>query len=124
MHKNIFFWIAISWTGIVSFLCLVQSSDIPAVSILNLDKLVHVFFHFLITLLWFLYLKKQVKPESNYLPWKIPFFFSVFFGIGIEVCQELFTTTRKADVFDFLANLSGAILAVIVIMGYSKIKNK
>jgi glycopeptide antibiotics resistance protein len=124
VRKNIFFWIALSWTGIVLFFCLIQSNNIPSISISNLDKYVHSFFHFVFTILWFVFFKKQLKPESSYLPWKTPFFFSVLFGIGIEVCQELFTATRKADVQDFFANLSGAILAVIAIMVYSKIKKK
>jgi VanZ family protein len=44
------------------------------------------------------------------------FLFSVFFGIGIEIAQELFTTTRHAEVFDVLANLSGATLMVAVVI--------
>jgi VanZ family protein len=40
---------------------------------------------------------------------------SVFFGIGIEIAQELFTASRHAELFDVLANVSGATLAVAFI---------
>lgn len=50
------------------------------------------------------------------MPLIASFLFSVFFGIGIEIAQELFTTTRHAEVFDVLANLSGATLAVAMVL--------
>ena len=43
---------------------------------------------------------------------------SVFFGIFIEIAQQDFTTTRKADVLDVLANTAGALSALIVILTY------
>ena len=45
---------------------------------------------------------------------------SFFFGIAIELMQRYFTTTRTADVFDVIANLSGASLAVIAIVLINK----
>jgi VanZ family protein len=50
----------------------------------------------------------------------ISFLLSLFFGIAIELIQEFFTTTRSAEVIDELANLSGAILAVIAIILLNK----
>jgi glycopeptide antibiotics resistance protein len=44
----------------------------------------------------------------------VPFLF--IFGIGIEITQELGTATRHADVFDVLANVSGAILGIVVVL--------
>ena len=49
--------------------------------------------------------------------------FSIFFGIAIEIAQALFTTTRKGDLVDVLANLSGAILAVCIILFFNKYTN-
>ena len=45
---------------------------------------------------------------------------SVFFGLLIELLQNVFTTTRVADVYDVLANTLGAIFAVILILLYEK----
>ena len=43
------------------------------------------------------------------------FFLSLSYGVLIEIAQQLFTKTRQADVLDVLANITGAILAVILI---------
>lgn len=43
-------------------------------------------------------------------------------GIGIEIIQEFFTTTRKADVWDVVANFSGAITSGLLIWMLEKKK--
>ena len=120
MHKQFYFWVALSWTGLIVFFCLIKSSDIPVVQIENLDKVVHSFFHFMFTSFWFLFFKKQLNSPTVFKPLVASVLFSIFFGITIEIAQELFTTTRKGDLFDVLANSSGAILAACIILILSK----
>jgi len=122
--KQIYFWAAFFWTGIVTFLCLIQLNNVPFESVSNLDKLVHVFFHFVFTSLWFLFLKKKWNGTKISKPLAISVVFSVFFGISIEILQDLCTTNRKADIFDVVANTSGAILAVIAIILLHKYNNR
>lgn len=122
MLKQIFFWIALFWSGIVLFLSLVQSDKIPAVNIEHLDKVVHAFFHFIFTLLWILFFKTQIKPPNSYTPYIISFLFSVLFGVAIEIMQGQYTTTRKEDMMDVLANMVGAFLAVFLGVLYYKYK--
>lgn len=124
MLKNLFFWIAFSWTLVVAYFCLVPSSDIPSVSIPHLDKLAHSFFHFVFTILWFLFFKKQVKKRNQTKLLVGSVIFSLFFGIVIEVLQVRLTTTRNGDFFDVLANLSGAILAFVFLLIVKQIKKK
>lgn len=45
---------------------------------------------------------------------------SVFFGLLMELFQNVFTTTRMADGYDVIANTLGAIFAVILILLYEK----
>lgn len=116
MRKNFFLFSALFWTGVILFFCLVKSNELPQVEIPNLDKAVHFFFHFVFTVLWFLFLKKKLKTSSNFRPLVIAFVFSFFFGIAIELMQQFFTDTRSADLIDELANLSGAICAIIAIV--------
>lgn len=118
MLKQIVFWIALLWTGLVLFLCLVQSNKIPVVNIENLDKIVHAFFHFVFTSLWILFFKTQIKDPDSYKPYIISFLFSVLFGITIEIMQGQYTTTRKEDALDVVANIIGAFLAVFLIFLY------
>ncbi|PKB16184.1 VanZ like protein [Flavobacterium sp. 5] len=114
MPKYFLFLIALLWTGIVTYFCLIKSSDIPVINIPNLDKCIHSFFHFVLTFVWFLFFRKQLKFNNIFKPLLISFVFSFLFGIGIEILQELVTTTRHADVLDVVANLTGAGLAVLV----------
>lgn len=44
------------------------------------------------------------------------------YGILMEICQELFTKTRTADVLDVLANSLGAALGLIVVSMLNKNK--
>ncbi len=112
MPKLVLFCLALAWTCIIAFFCLIQASDIPSVNIpiSNLDKIVHAFFHFVFSSLWFMFFQKQFK-EAKYLRLLIiSVLLSVFYGIIIEILQGVLTTTRNADVFDVFANVSGAII--------------
>ncbi len=110
------FFIALFWTGIILYFCLVDSKDIPAIQIANLDKYVHTFFHFVFTFIWFLFFKKQLQCNNTIKPLVYSFLFSFVFGICIEFLQEIVTTTRHGDVLDVLANLTGATLAFFTVV--------
>lgn len=116
MRKQLYFWAALLWAGTIAFFCLVQLNNVPMGTVSNLDKLVHAFFHFVLTFFCFLFLKSRANNPNSFVPLIASFLFSVFFGIGIEIAQELFTTTRHAEVFDVLANLSGATLTVAMVL--------
>jgi VanZ family protein len=114
VRKQLYFWAALVWSGIITFFCLVQLNNVPLGNVSNLDKLVHAFFHFVLTTLCFLFLKSRSFNLNNRKPLLFSFLFSVFFGIAIEVAQGLLTETRQADVFDVIANMSGATLSVLL----------
>ncbi len=116
MLKNLFFWIALCWTGVVVFFCLTPSNDFPTLKIPYLDKLVHAFFYFVFTIVWFLFFKKQVKKSNEFKLLIFSGLFSVLFGIGIEIIQAKLTSTRSGDFFDVLANTSGVILAFAFVL--------
>lgn len=121
-HNNFYLFLALSWTTLVFLLCLVGAGDLPSldIKVSGLDKLVHLTFHFVFVLLWFLYLNnKNIKPVLL-----ITFLGSFGFGILIEVCQSLFTTTRQADVLDVLANATGAFTAILILFLYHKFFKK
>ena len=107
---------ALFWSGVILFFCLIKASDLPTINVPNLDKAIHATFHFVFTVLWFLFFKKKLNTSNIFRPLVISFVFSFFFGVAIELMQEFFTTTRSADVLDELANLSGATLAVVTVV--------
>jgi VanZ family protein len=114
-HKKIFLWLAIAWTAIVTFFCLVNFNELPTVGIKNFDKLGHMSFHIGITVFWFLYFKFQ-KSDTDKKSLVSAFLFSFFYGVGIELTQAFFTTTRKGDILDVCANTTGSGLAILVIV--------
>lgn len=116
MRKRVFLYAALFWTGLILYLCLKNSNELKQIEIPNFDKLIHVVFHFVFTTLWFLYFKKRWFTFSNFRLLAFSLICSLFFGIAIELMQEYFTTTRSADVFDVLANIVGAFLAVFSII--------
>lgn len=116
MRKLFFLLAALFWSGVILFFCLIKASDLPTINVPNLDKAIHATFHFVFTVLWFLFFKKKLNTSNIFRPLVISFVFSFFFGVAIELMQEFFTTTRSADVLDELANLSGATLAVVTVV--------
>ena len=105
--KKHFFWIAIIFTIIFTYLFLQSNSSLPKVNINQIDKFVHATFHFIFTLIWFL--SFRIRNVENL---KKAVAISILYGILIEILQQLLTTTRQADVFDLLANITGSIIAV------------
>jgi VanZ family protein len=105
---------AIIFSGIITYFCLTDSSNIPVVNFPSMDKIVHFCFHFGFTFSWILFFKKELKGKApdDYQAYLISFIFSVFFGITIEILQSVFTTTRSADVADILANTIGATIGI------------
>jgi len=114
--KQLLFAIALLWTGVIAYFCLEKASDLPGITIPNLDKCVHSFFHFGFTLLWFLFFRKQLPSSTFGKLLLYSFFLSFVFGISIEFLQEFYTKTRKGDVFDVIANTIGSVLAIFVIV--------
>jgi VanZ family protein len=119
---------AIFWTLTIAILCLIQMNDLPefqSIDIPGKDKYVHCTFHLVFTLLWSGYFWNRQKSIEIKTVFKV-FLVSVCYGILIEILQGEFTTTRKADVFDVLANTTGATIAVMALLCYkhfSKSKN-
>jgi len=114
-HNTLLLWLAIIWTAMVTFFCIVSFNDLPKIEVTNFDKLGHITFHFGITFLWFLVFKFKVLDENKKALIKA-FLFSFFYGIAIEIYQDQFTATRSGDVLDVLANTSGSFLAIIFIL--------
>ena len=53
--------LAIAWTAIIAFLCLVSFNDLPTIKVKSADKYVHVTFHFVFVLLWGFYVTKSLS---------------------------------------------------------------
>jgi len=111
VHNNkLYLWFALLWTSIVTVLSLITIGDVgSSIPISNKDKYVHFIFYFIFVIVWTLVIKHS---NSKKMHW-IVLFSSISFGILMEICQGVFTTSRKPDVMDVVANSLGAIFGLI-----------
>ncbi|ESU29524.1 hypothetical protein FLJC2902T_09310 [Flavobacterium limnosediminis JC2902] len=104
----------------IAVACLVSVNEVPKVTVFGKDKTIHFFFYFVFTLLWFLFLTKEL-PKWSF--GQKAFFIlgsSFLYGGIIEIGQELFTASRKADVYDVIANVSGSLVGILVLLFMTK----
>lgn len=119
--KNLLLVLAIGWTFLVAVLCLVRFNNLPSFGVSGADKYVHFTLHFVFTMLWGVYAWRK-KDEMRLYKIAVIIVISSCYGILIEVLQETCTTTRHADIFDVLANLSGATIALLIFVLIKKRK--
>ncbi|VXB16513.1 conserved membrane hypothetical protein [Flavobacterium sp. 9AF] len=112
-----FFYLAITWTAIVAYLCLISISS-KSVALLEVpfkDKIVHFIFYFLLYFFWI----KALKKNKIVTQFKIVLIL-ILYGIIIEVLQEIFTSDRQGDFFDVLANSLGALTSFVFLRFVNK----
>ena len=112
LNKSTLFFIAISWTVLITFLSLVKVGSFGStIPIPNKDKIVHVVLYFGFVVLWSLY-----KNTSNYTKKTgiAILCIAICYGILMELLQY-FTATRSANFNDVLANSLGAFLGFLFI---------
>ena len=117
--KKSVFGVATFWTLSIAFLCLAKFNDLPNFGVSGMDKYVHFTFHFVFTMLWSVYFSLAFNKIEGKLLSKI-LLASLLYGIALEFLQNEFTATRKADVYDLIANFTGALVATIVMIAFSK----
>lgn len=119
MLKKRYFWIAVLWTIVITVLSLISSSGVPSVrKIPNIDKLVHFIFYFFFTVTWYLCFNTRDSDRLNKKVLFVSCIVAFFYGVTMEVFQELYTTSRSGDVKDVIANTIGSISAVPLLIGY------
>jgi VanZ family protein len=120
-NQKTYFLLALLWTCLVTVLSLITiSSDVGrTIKIENKDKFVHFVFYFVFVILWFQFVKSYKLTNKTKL---IVLFSAIGYGILMEICQGLFTTTRTADILDVLANSLGATVGLIIFLLLNKTK--
>ncbi len=108
-------WFAFFWAILILILCLMPGKDLPSITIFEFDKLVHSGIYLVLVYLMYYGWKKQSSfsflHKSTIL--KILIITSSY-GFIVEVMQELFTADRHFDIFDALANASGAVVGCYI----------
>ncbi|WP_415865501.1 VanZ family protein [Thalassobellus suaedae] len=79
------------------------------------DKIFHFLLYSLLTFLWFnTFLFNFNYKEKKAITYAA--IISIVFGIVVEVLQEILTVYRTMDIYDVMANTSGVLVTVLVIV--------
>ncbi len=107
---------SIVWALLILKLLLSEASALPKFPILfsipHFDKIIHaiLFGVWMATLLW-----ASAKQFHSYKGWKISLILVVILGTSTEVIQEFALATRQGSILDLVADMVGAVLALIVL---------
>lgn len=102
------FPLSILCTIAITFLSLRNISNLPKVSINHFDKFAHLLAYFVLTAIILFEARKSGNTHKKFLI--SAFFFAFFYGLLMEFIQGM-VPSRNFDLYDMLANGSGALLA-------------
>lgn len=78
----------------------------------NYDKAGHFFIFFGWTLLYGLFMFTKQQTETKLV---LIFFAGCFFGISIEILQEILPIGRTMDIWDALVDICGTVVAICIL---------
>ncbi|MDA7549484.1 VanZ family protein [Flavobacteriaceae bacterium] len=98
---------------------MLPTKEIPKLfdTFIPIDKLVHLFIFLVLTFLWLLYVN-NVLNDTKPIVLLFILVACLFYGILIEVIQELFVLSRGAEVLDVIADLLGASIGLLLFRNY------
>ena len=113
------FTICLSYSVVVTIVFLVPAKQVPSLFdfYIPIDKLVHIFIFLVLSFLWLAYIDRvltNTKPIVLFLALLV----CLLYGIIIEVSQELFVRSRKAEALDVLADLFGASIVLFLFWNF------
>lgn len=120
MHKKLALALAVGYTFFLTILSLISIKAIPKLGSSFDDKIYHVGAYTVLTLVWYIFLFKTSFKYKIL----VSAFIALGYGIIVEVLQGAFTTYRKEDIMDVLANSIGVLSAILLIFIFRIIKLK
>lgn len=113
-----FNFLGLLWSLFIILLCTTPTDQLPDASLwafLSFDKAVHFGLFALLTLFVIVGLKRQYSfYQLRYYPRSYAVLYSVLFGLGIEILQLSLSTGRNFDWMDWVADIIGSCLGVIL----------
>ena len=112
--------ICIVYSLIVTVLFLYPFKGLAKVNfILPIDKLIHVLIYFSLSFLWISYYDRFAKYKKTRKSVIIIILLCFFYGILIELTQEILIPFRGSDLFDVFANIIGTILGTLLFCNFN-----
>jgi VanZ family protein len=106
---------AIAWSAVILILCCMKmpASSGPGFFFEGFDKLVHLGFFFVLTvLLFFGRILEKKKYDFRFLSVFNILLITSTIGIGIELIQWKFFPYRSAEAWDFVCDMLGVLMAI------------
>ncbi len=105
-------FLGIVYTLVLTLLLLFPSTDVPDLEVPFLDKIGHVSLFSFLVLIWMTYswVASEGVRSRIFQVGSLAF----FYGIVIEILQELFFQPRTADIWDVVANSVGIVLGWLI----------
>jgi VanZ family protein len=122
------YWKSTVWTIIILLATTLPSSSIPKTSLLEIphfDKIVHFGLFFVLAV--FLLSENNKLREAGALSSRsiwIALTISIVYGLAIELLQYYLLTTRSGSLWDFAANVLGAVVAIVLYKSINRITKK
>jgi len=112
-HSSSTLVLAVIWTILIFIGCTLPGKSLPSVNVFNhFDKVVHITFFYIFFILWNLPFASSTKKTFILMG------VSVTYGFGIEFYQLFFVEGRSFDVWDGLADSTGAALGWLSVKLY------
>lgn len=104
VNKGLRIWFFIVYVGLLTTLSLLPSSDLPSVKLFPYaDKLIHLCMYAGFTFLMMWSWPRFFKGTQQL----IPLFAVMFYGLGMEILQDLGHQGRSFEIMDVVANTIG-----------------
>lgn len=128
MHLIRSFWRPILWSFVVLSLSAISGNivdEVPIMHIHNIDKVGHFGMYFILTyLLLFDFRRYKNQALEKWQVVLLSLFVAIIYGGSMEILQLLPNLHRSTDIRDFIANSSGAIMAVVLFKTINIVLNK
>jgi VanZ family protein len=111
-----YFLPAIIWVIIIFIVISIPAGNMPKSDLFkipNFDKMVHAILFFVFTLLLNFGFIKQNGRLKRFNYW-VSLFIGIAYGAFTEIFQHLYISGRFGEFWDFVANLTGVIAAILV----------
>ena len=106
---------ALCWAAFIVLLTLTSGREFPDVSLVSLDKVIHIF---LFAVQSYLFVRGFIRQARfinlRYHPIAFSVFICLLFGALTELMQAFILTDRAGDFFDFIANGIGAVSGILI----------
>lgn len=118
MHKHLALALVVLYFVTLTAFSLINLGGIPSLGSSFDDKIYHFVAYALFALLLYNYLNAVSIRNSFFFT----ILFASFYGILMEILQNLLTEYRVSDIYDIIANFFGIIFGAIMISIYKKLK--